>query len=115
MVVNFVAMSEEKWSVDKLDGSNWCTWKFQMQHLLLTKGLWGHVDGSEVLAHDATEAARSEFKQKAQQTFCTIVMAVSTPQLYLVTSCKEPKELWDILRDHFECDILANRLFLKKK
>ena len=42
-------------------------------------------------------------------------MAVSTPQLYLVTSCKEPKELWDILRDHFECETLANKLFLKKK
>ena len=41
---------DEKWSIDKLNASNWMTWKFQMRHLLLAKGLWGYVDGSEVLA-----------------------------------------------------------------
>ena len=37
---------DEKLVIDKLDGSNWTTWKFQIRHLLLAKGLWGHVDGS---------------------------------------------------------------------
>ena len=37
-----VVKMEEKWSVDKLDGGNWITWKFQMRHLLLAKGL--HVE-----------------------------------------------------------------------
>ena len=41
-----VVKMEEKWSVDKLDGGNWITWKFQMRHLLLAKGLWKYVDGS---------------------------------------------------------------------
>lgn len=107
--------NEEKWTVDKLDGSNWTTWKFQMKHLLLAKGLWGHVEGTDVLAGDASDAVRAEFQHKAQRAFSTIVMAVSTPKLYLVTSCKEPKEVWDKLRDHFECETLANKLFLKKK
>ena len=40
---------DKKWSIDKLESSNWATWKFQMQHLLLAKELWGHVDGTEVL------------------------------------------------------------------
>ena len=107
-------MSEDKWTVNKLDGSNWTTWKFQMQHFLLAKGLWGHVDETDVLASGASEAVRTEFKQKAQRAFSTIVMAVSTPQLYLVTACNEPKEVWDKLSDHFECETLANKLFLKK-
>ncbi len=29
---------EEKWSIDRLDGTNWTTWKFQMRHLLLAPG-----------------------------------------------------------------------------
>lgn len=41
---------DEKWTVDKLDNSNWSTWKFQMRHLLLAKGLWSLVDGSDELA-----------------------------------------------------------------
>lgn len=46
---------DDKWIVDELDGSNWTTWKFQMRHLLLAKGLWGHVDGTDVLAEGASE------------------------------------------------------------
>ena len=36
----------EKWEVEKLDGSNWPTWKFQMKHLLMAKDVWDHVDGT---------------------------------------------------------------------
>ena len=46
---------EEKWSIDKLGSGNWMTWKFQMRHLLMAKDLWKYVDGSAVLAEDATE------------------------------------------------------------
>lgn len=107
---------EEKWTVEKLEGaSNWGTWKFQMRHLLLAKGLWGHVDGAEVLSPDASDAAQSEFRQKSQRTFSTIVMAVGTSQLYLVTSCTKPKEAWDILCGHYEGKTLANKLYLKKR
>ena len=34
---------DEKWVIDKLDGSNWATWKFQMRYLLLAKGLWNEL------------------------------------------------------------------------
>ena len=42
-------------------------------------------------------------------------MSVSTSQLYLITSCEEPKEAWDTLKKHFEREALANKLFLKKQ
>ena len=48
---------EEKWLIEKLNGSNWNTWKFQMKHLLMAKGLWNLVDGLEVLTSEATAAA----------------------------------------------------------
>jgi len=106
---------DEKWSIDKLDASNWMTWKFQMRHLLLAKGLWGHVDATEVLAEGANEQNTASFRLKSQRAFSSIVMAVSTSQLYLVTSCEGPKEAWDALRNHFERETLANKLFLKKQ
>ncbi len=43
-------MAEEKWTIEKLNGSNWVTWKFQMK---LAKELWTVVDGSETLAEGA--------------------------------------------------------------
>jgi len=43
-----------------------------------------------------------------------MVMVTSTPQLYLVTSCKSPKDVFDTFRSHFEQETLANKLFWKK-
>ena len=39
---------------------------------------------------------------------------MSPSQLYLVTSCETAEEAWGVLRDHFERQCLANKLFLKK-
>jgi hypothetical protein len=36
-------------SIDRLDGKNWMTWKFQMCHLLLAKELWGFVDSNGLI------------------------------------------------------------------
>lgn len=83
---------EEKWSVEKLDGSNWNTWKYQMKHLLMVKGLWNLVDGSEVLASDESVAAVALLQSRLHKAFSTIVLAVDSAQLYLVTSCEEPKQ-----------------------
>ena len=86
-----------------------------MKHLLMAKGLWGFVDGSDVLASDASETAEASFRSRLQKTFSTIVLAINTAQLYLVTSCEEPQQAWDALKRHFERETLANKLFLKKQ
>lgn len=106
---------EEKWSIEKLNGSNWNTWKFQMKHLLMAKELWSLVDGSEVLASEATAAAAALFQSRLHKAFLTIVLAIDSAQLYLVTSCEEPKQAWDALKNHFERETLANKLLLKKQ
>ena len=106
---------EEKWSVEKLDGSNWITWKFQVRHLMMAKGLWTFVDESAVLAGDASEEVREKFKAEQQKAFSTIVMSLSSSLLYLITLCELPKDAWDTLKKHFERDTLANKLFLKKQ
>ena len=62
-----------------------------MQHLLLSRGLWKYVDSSAVLAVVADEQTRTEFHEKSQKALSMlVVMASSTPQLYLVMSCEQP-------------------------
>ena len=56
-----------------------------MKHLLMAKGLWNLVDGSEVLASEATAAAAALFQSRLQKAFSTIVLAMDSAQLYLVT------------------------------
>ena len=93
---------EEKWSIAKLDGNNWNTWKFKMKHLLVAKGLWSLADGSEVLADGASGAVVALFQLRLHKAFSTIILAIDNAQLYLVTSCEEPKQAWDALKNHFE-------------
>ena len=110
-----VSTVDESWSIDRLDGKNWMTWKFQMRHLLLGKELWGYVDGTETLEDDATAQQQANYRKKSQKALSAIVMAVSTSQLYLITSCDSAQQAWEALRGNFERDTLANKLLLKKR
>lgn len=76
-----------------------------------TRGL---VDGTEVLTEAVNAQAQMEFQKRSQKALSSIVMAISAPQLYLVTLCKQPKKAWDTLCNHFKCETLVNKLFLKK-
>ena len=105
----------DKWSIEKLDSSNWMTWKFQIKHLLLAKDLWGFIDGTEVLQDDASAQQRADFNKRSQKAFSTMVMSVSSSQLYLITSYEEPRRAWTALKNHFERDTLVNKLILKKQ
>lgn len=68
-----------------------------------------------MLAVDANAQAQAEFTRRREKAFSTLVLNVSTPQLYLITSCQTPKESWTTLKGHFERDTLANKVLLKKR
>lgn len=107
---------EDKLFIDRLSGpENWATWKFQMEHLLKAKGLWGMITETDTLDEDASAQARTEFIKLKERAFSMLVLNVSTSQLYLITNCQTPKEAWTTLKGQFERDTLANKLFLKKK
>lgn len=61
---------------------------------------------TDVLAADANANAPAEFEQQKEKAFSVLVLNVSSPQLYLITSCQTPEEAWDTLRGHFERDTL---------
>ena len=102
----------DRWSIDKLYSSNCPMWKFQMKHLLLARGLWGLVNGTEALQDDQQQA---DYNKRSQKAFSTMVMAIGSSQLYLVTSCEGPAAAWTALRNHFERETLVNKLMLKKQ
>ena len=68
----------------------------------MAKGFWNLEDGSEVLASKATAAAAALLHSRLHKVFATIVLAMDSAQLYLGTSCEEPKQAWNALKNHFE-------------
>ena len=81
----------------------------------MAKDLWGFIDGTEVLQDEASAQQRAEFNKRSQKAFSTIVMSVSSSQLYLITSYEDPRRAWTALKNHFERDTLVNKLILKKQ
>ena len=75
-LVTMALSTDEKWMIEKLNGENWSTWKFQMKHLLQAKELWGVVDGSEMLHADAEAAVHAEYRKKQQKAFSTYLSVV---------------------------------------
>ena len=62
------------------------------KHLLLAKGPWKIVDGTETLKIGASSQLEAEFKKNSQRAFSTIVLGMQSSQLYLITSTEEPIE-----------------------
>ena len=52
------------------------TWKFQLRHLLMAKGLWKYIDGSAVLAENAAEGVADKFRTEQQKALSTIVLSI---------------------------------------
>ena len=105
----------DRWSIDKLDSSNWPMWKFQMKHRLLARGLWGLVNRTEALQDEANAQQQANYNKRSQKAFSTMVMAIGLSELYLVTLCKGPAAAWTALRNHFERETLVKKLMLKKQ
>ena len=77
---------EEKWLVEKFEGSNWITWKFQLhvRHLLMAKGLWKFVDGSAVLAEGATQEEIPDRTTKGILHYCHVCVVVAIIPYHLL-------------------------------
>ena len=87
-----MADAEEKLSIAKLGSDNWNTWKFQMKHLLLAKGLWNYVCGLVEISNEENAEALAEFRLKEQKALSVIVLLMKPSQLYLAPSCENPQE-----------------------
>jgi len=116
LYADVMASIGDKWEIDKLDGTNWSTWKFQMQHLLMAKDVWDHVNGTAEDPGEVAEAAvRTRYEKAKQKAMATLVVGIHSKLIYLVTSCTTPQDVWDTLRGQFERNTFANKMFLKRQ
>ncbi|KAF1332324.1 Integrase catalytic core protein, partial [Globisporangium splendens] len=87
--------------INKFGGTNFHTWKFEMQMVLEERDLWEVVSGEVKLEHCVTELDQAAFKRKSRKAMATICLAMEDSQL--------------LLEDHFEKKSLANKLFLRRR
>ena len=92
--------------IEKLDGDNYNSWKFNMKLLLMSNDLYGFIDGSEVAPvptdTDKMEKEIKLYKSRSQKAFSTIALSIDKQLQVHVRNTLCPKTAWNSLKSHFE-------------
>ena len=81
---------------------------------LMKEDLWGIVNETETAPGlDASDAAVTKYRTRKDQALATIVLSIDPSLLYLIANPKEPVEVWQKLRSHFQKKTWANKLVLR--
>ncbi|UYV78302.1 K02A2.6-like, partial [Cordylochernes scorpioides] len=102
-------------NVEKLTGSNYRSWKFNMKMLLIERGLWECVINEETIDADEDQRKYEKTKIKQEKALATIALSISTEQQIHVIDCKTASEAWTTLEQIFEPKSRARILQLKKQ
>ena len=98
--------SEEAIRIEKLDGSNYASWKFNMKLLLMEKDLYGFIDGNEAppvtTEEDKKEKEVKLYKSRSQKAYSMIALSVNKSLQVHVMNTVCPKTAWEALKSQFE-------------
>jgi len=89
--VSTIPYVSDKVDIQRLKGSNWATWKWQLQNVLDSKGLTDVLTGTEPYGSPREVAARQIISSSLDQTLVSKVIHCNTAQ-----------EVWTCLRGIYE-------------
>ena len=98
--------SGDSGKIEKLEGSNYASWKFNMKLLLMKEDLYGFIDGTEsppvATDNDKKEKEIKLYKSRSQKAFSIIALSISKSLQVHIRNTVCPKTAWDTLKSHFE-------------
>ena len=83
---------------------DWLVWKFQVQHALKASGQWEFITGT------ANQEAEG-YESKKQKAFYSVLQCIGQRFMSMVMGCQTPKDMWDVLCQHFERKTVSNKVF----
>lgn len=87
---------ETKYSIVKLNNTNYFVWKFKMQLLLTKEGCW------DTVTTDVPDPVNDVWKRKNSLAYATIGLNVEDDQLVHLRGKKTGKEAWEVLQHYHE-------------
>lgn len=101
--------------IDKLNGANYRSWKFNMKMTLVQRELWQHITGEASLPVDHTPEEGERFKNKENKALATIALGVEPEHQIHILDCEKASDAWEALQRIFEPKSRARILQLKKQ
>ncbi|KMQ82822.1 hypothetical protein RF55_21751, partial [Lasius niger] len=94
---------ESHFPITALTAETFTQWKTEIQVLLLDRGAWGFIDGTEPPI-DATASRREviDYNLRKGRAFSTIFFNAGEENRPLLAGVTDGKKAWQILEEHFE-------------
>ena len=106
----------EKIQVPKLNGTNYSSWKFSTELLLIREDSWKYVIGDRPEARAATETvpgnanAIEAWNSGDQRARATISLLMESNQHCLIKQTTTTREAWEKLKNRFEKPTLTSKV-----
>ena len=102
--------------IEPLDGSNFQSWKYNMKLVLMERGLWGFVQGTESEPEPTASASvKNSYRLRSDKAYSLIALSVKTGLQVHISSATNPKTAWEILQKHFESVSITQVVRLNRK
>jgi len=101
--------SDTKFTVAKLNNSNYQVWKFKVKMLLIRDDTW------TVVRDDAPDPIPDGWERKDEKAQCTISLTVEDNQLIHICNCETARSMWLELQKVHERSNLSSKMYLRKK
>ena len=105
--------------IERLDGSNYQSWKYNIKLVLMERGLWGFIQGLEeaptVTDEDKKEKEVTAFRLRSDKAYSLIALSIGKSLQVHITNTTEPKVAWDTLQNHFEFVSITKIVQLNRK
>lgn len=87
--------------IDKLNGTNYQSWKFKMRMVLVERGLWKIVSGA--ILEPSDESKRMEYTELQDRAFATLALNIADDQLHHIQNLDDnPMDAWNVLAEVHE-------------
>jgi hypothetical protein len=102
-------MTDPSLRIVKLNGSNYQTWKFKVELLLIKDDLW------EVVNEAPPDEVTAEWSAKDRKARATIGLLIEDSQLNLIRKENTARSTWNALKQYHEKSTLSNKVSLLKR
>ena len=102
--------------IEPLDGSNFQSSKYNMKLVLMERGFWGFVQGTESEPKPTASASvKNSYRLRSDKADSLIALSVKTSSQVHISSTTNPKTAWEILHKHFEFVSITQVVRLNRK
>ena len=108
-------MASELIKIEKLNGKNFQSWKYNIKLVLMEKGLFSIADGSEKKPDGTDAKALTAWKLRSDKAYSLIALSIEPSLQIHISATSSPTEAWGILQKHFEIVSISHIVRLTRR